>query len=982
MRLKRILPILLFLILPSWAFGQSGKITGVLTDSESGEPLIGATVSIQGTTKGAQADLDGRYLLLNVAPGTYTLEARYIGYATFVIQEVVVRTDLTTEQNFALTQETFEGEEVVVTAERQLVLKDVTSSEARVSSEEIEKLPVQEVGDVVQLQAGVNVGNNGGIFIRGGRASEVSYVVDGIRVSDDYNRSQGVRLENQAIQELQVISGSFNAEYGQALSGVINVVTKAGNNNFEGNVEAWTGGYIVSDGDLYDGLATRPWDLDPSRTYNVAASLSGPIIKDKLTFFASTRVFENEGWFVGRNAFSPQGPLQDTLALNTDFNSYRTRYGQQVDFSQPWYSLDTTVIGGQNALILSDSGVRDSSSVNMNEFRSQSFQGNLQWRYSNAFRMNLIANIGLEDGNSYSHSNRLVPLGQPTFDNFNYSVNLKTTITPSSKTFITLNAATRYNRSESFLFDDPYDPRYFNFENVARFGGQAPGLPNQFNQLSTANNRFFRSTESFIFKADISSQVNEHHFIKGGINVQLDDLNFDQYSLQPLDEAAGVVIPDFIPEDQRQFIELGVPDEESPFRQVFSNQPYTLSAFIQDKMEYEKLVINVGLRFDYFEPNARVAADPRDPDINLPQLAENRFRDENGNGLQDPGEPLVTRAEREEYWWRDVDAKFQLSPRFGVAYPINEKGVVYFSYGYFFQMPEYNFLYQNSQIRLQETQAAVGPFGNPDLDPERSIQYEVGLKQELFEGTALELVIFNKDSRDFVSSGPIQTTYGVPRYGTFINRDYLVSRGLTLTWRQLLSRRAQFAVDYTFSIVEGSNSDPRAEFFEAQGSGLAASDTAGASASLIQLIQPLDWDRRHILNSTFFYTGNDWQLNLVGRFLSGTPYTPDGTGIQDRVTTGFAVSTRQLRNIARLPARFTIDVNASKDFNLGKNRLRTFIRVFNLFDFQNINSVFADSGEPDMPLNFNEATADPLFFNDPGRYAEPRRIQIGASINF
>ncbi|PDH54070.1 MAG: TonB-dependent receptor, partial [Rhodothermaeota bacterium MED-G12] len=279
------------------ALAQSGKITGTLLDADTKEPLIGATVGIKGTTKGAITDVDGNYLMLNVAPGTYVLEARYIGYATVVVQDVIVRTDLTTNQDFELSLESFEGEEVVVVAERQAVIKDITSSEARVSSDEIAKLPVQELTDVIQLQAGVNVGNDGGIHIRGGRTTEVSYVVDGIRVTDDYDGSNGLRLENESIQELQVISGSFNAEHGQALSGVVNVVTKAGNNNFEASFRGWGGGYLATnESQLYDGIGTDLASFNPTRMYNYTASVSGPIIRDKLTFFATARKFQNEGW--------------------------------------------------------------------------------------------------------------------------------------------------------------------------------------------------------------------------------------------------------------------------------------------------------------------------------------------------------------------------------------------------------------------------------------------------------------------------------------------------------------------------------------------------------------------------------------------------------------------------------------------------------------------------------------------------------------
>ncbi|GAB5409331.1 MAG: hypothetical protein BalsKO_16960 [Balneolaceae bacterium] len=157
-KMKKTLSLLLFIFVPFLVLAQSGKIQGTLLDAETKEPLIGATVGIQGTTKGAITDIDGNYLMLNVAPGTYIIEARYIGYATVVVQEVIVRTDLTTTQNFDLAPESYEGEELVVVAERQTVIKDITSSEARVSSDEIEKLPVQEVGDIIQLQAGVNVG--------------------------------------------------------------------------------------------------------------------------------------------------------------------------------------------------------------------------------------------------------------------------------------------------------------------------------------------------------------------------------------------------------------------------------------------------------------------------------------------------------------------------------------------------------------------------------------------------------------------------------------------------------------------------------------------------------------------------------------------------------------------------------------------------------------------------------------------------------
>ncbi len=977
---KTLLFSFLTLIFSVSTYAQSGKITGTLTDAETGEPLIGATVGIQGTTKGAITDIDGNYLMLNVAPGSYTLEARYIGYATVVVQEVVVRIDLTTTQDFQLALESFEGEEIVVVAERKAVIKDVTSSEARVSSEEIEKLPVQEVTDIIQLQAGVNVGNDGGIHIRGGRASEVSYVVDGIRVTDDYDRSNGIRIENESVQELQVISGSFNAEHGQALSGVVNVVTKSGGNQFDASVRSWSGGYLASNNSfLYPGIGTEVQNFNPTRMYDVSASVSGPIVKDKLTFFATARRFENKGWLTGRNVYSPHGAFIDTLDLDPDFNTYRTLYNEQVDLSLPWYSIDTIRVDGNDRLLLTDNGTRDSSRVDMNNFESLSFQGNLEYRLSNSLKFNLIGSLGQEEGGGYDHNRSLVPLGIANNFRNNYALNFKTTITPSSRTFITLNAANRYNEQENYLYEDPWDPRYFNFLNISRFKLDIPGN-GQFAMYGTDNNRFFRSTNTYILKGELSSQLNEHHFIKAGVNLQFDKIKFESIALSPISQE-GNTLPPGTPEELIPFVELGYPELNTNGFQRYTESPYNFSAYIQDKIEYENLIINVGLRFDYFDPNTVVPNDPEDPDIFFPTKAENRYRDLNNNGQRDQDEPLITVAERQEYWWKDASVKYQLSPRLGVAYPISDRGVIYFSYGYFFQIPSYNLLYTNSQVLLSETAGNQGLFGNPDLNPERSIQYELGLKQEIFEGTAIELTGYYKDTRDYVSSRPQVTGAPSITYGIYFNRDFSKSIGFTFAFNQYVSRQFNFGLDYTFGSVEGSNSDPSAEFFNIIGQGTRIDSTTQEN-SLTKLVQPLNWDRRHIVNGSMFYTGNTWGANLLARFSTGTPYTPANN--IPGVLVGEVASTRDLRNTARLPARFTIDINTYKNFELSNNAsLQVFLNVFNLLDTKVVNSVYNDSGEATAPLPINISPfADEGFFDNPAFYAEPRRIQFGVSLSF
>ena len=240
--------VILFFLKPLYS-GTTGKIAGRITD-EDNNPLIGCNVIIKGTSLGAASDLDGKYFILNIPPGVYEISSSMIGYGTVTITGVQVIVDLTAKADFTLNTETIEGEEITVTAEKPTVRLDQTSMSAVVSSEDIENLPVTDVGDIIELQAGIVRDPSGGFHVRGGRSSEVSFWVDGVATTDSYDGSSGLEVENAGIQEVQVISGTFNAEYGQAMSGIVNVVTKDGGKNYEGNLDVYVGGYHTLDSEL------------------------------------------------------------------------------------------------------------------------------------------------------------------------------------------------------------------------------------------------------------------------------------------------------------------------------------------------------------------------------------------------------------------------------------------------------------------------------------------------------------------------------------------------------------------------------------------------------------------------------------------------------------------------------------------------------------------------------------------------------------
>ena len=295
---------LILLLLSTDIFGgQTGKISGIIKDKKTGEPLVGVNVSIEHTSMGAATDINGYYVILNVFPGDYTINISMIGYRKVKIQGVVVNADKTTPINIQLEQESVGLKEIVVTAQKPVIDRNLTSSELTVTSKDIKNLPVESLTDVLNLKAGVITDASGGIHIRGGRASEVGYLVDGIPVTDNYSGSQGSTVDVQFLQEVKVISGVFNAEYGQAMSGIVDLITKRGQDHFEGNINVSTGDYLSQANNIFLGINR----FNPIGVSDIKIDLAGPIkILDKrISFDIAARRFGNEGWLFGQRRFNP-----------------------------------------------------------------------------------------------------------------------------------------------------------------------------------------------------------------------------------------------------------------------------------------------------------------------------------------------------------------------------------------------------------------------------------------------------------------------------------------------------------------------------------------------------------------------------------------------------------------------------------------------------------------------------------------------------
>ncbi|MBT6113370.1 MAG: TonB-dependent receptor plug domain-containing protein, partial [Candidatus Marinimicrobia bacterium] len=395
--------IIFIITLSSMMLAGTGKVAGVVTSKDTGEPLPGVNVFINETGLGSATDMNGDFTILNIPPGLYTLQISYIGYATYKIQGIRVSTDQTTRQNLALTQEVIEGEEVVVLAERSMVQKDLTASQTVRTADEIKDLPVESFLGVLATQAGVNQGAGGELHIRGGRSNEIGYYIDGVSVSNPFfTNSLAINVSNQALEEMKVVSGAFNAEYGNAMSGIVNIQIKEGGQKYEGSVSYYSGDYMSNDTDIYTNID----DINMSANRVVEGTLSGPVpgLGKKLTFNISGKSSNNEGYLFGVREHLPD-----------DFAYFPA--------SGNWY--------------VEMSG--DSSYVPMNPRSNFNGLAKLTLKVSPRFKISTQALISQGEWKSYVHSYKYNPDGTYNYMNENYNYSIKINHALNEKSFYEAN---------------------------------------------------------------------------------------------------------------------------------------------------------------------------------------------------------------------------------------------------------------------------------------------------------------------------------------------------------------------------------------------------------------------------------------------------------------------------------------------------------------------------------------------------------------
>jgi hypothetical protein len=933
--LRELLTGLLFVtILTVSGSAQSGvgKLTGKVVDSKSREAIIGANVKIIGTKLGAASDANGLYFVLNISPGTYDVEVSYVGYGTKVFQGIRIVAGITEELNVELASGVTLDEVVIV--DKKFFEEKSTNTTKVYDAEEIQKLPVKGVENIAGLNAGVVVtegsggaSGNASLNVRGGRGGEVLYIVDGVPQNDLYSGANYSQVSNAAIEQISFQIGGYEAKYGQAQSGIVNVTTKSGNPFYTFFADVLTSSFT----DKYG--------------YNLyTATLGGPYLPGNgdHTFFLSAE----RGWF------KDQDPSAITLEV-------------------PSVGLD------------SDTRPNSAASV-------WRFTGRSTHRLGESWVFRVGANINFREFNAYTHSYiKQNAEHNPLVKRENYSLSARLSQNVSKNAFWNLNVGYKlYNneQGDGVWFDNveaygdsianaaigitlPYNGGRINFDEYGIFS-----------ETGRVNNGYFlNNTTALTADFDFTAQMGNHLLEAGGgfnystirlYSIGPIGLASDNLRGLPTEERYKRLQPTAIGYDYTGKTKTSKGDINEP------KLPMLAYAYIQDRFELSDMVLNIGVRFDYFDTKADILRDPLYPYI---------FGDPNAFDAPD-----FTKKEAEIY----------ISPRIGLGFPVTANTVFHAQYGRFIQQPSLDQIY-TTMIDLSSlvTDNNLG-VNNGHVQSEITTQYEIGFRHVVSDMAAVNLTAFYKNTEGLVNSATVffRRSEGgeLLRYITPTNTDFGTIKGLALSLDISRISYFSFSMNYTYSIAEGTGSSTGSSFTAA---------FRNVNGEIPKVIAPLDFDQRHtgVINVDFFVPQGqlgfleNLSANLLLRFNSGRPYTPLESQNLLVGTSNYG-NTKGYVNSAYGPGNFRVDFRLEKAFRISNFILTPYLWVENLLDSDNPVTVYQSSGDPYTTgwittlegQRTAASTPNPeiyksdyrAFERNPDNFGIPRLIKLGFKVNF
>jgi outer membrane receptor for ferrienterochelin and colicin len=925
---NRWLILLLALVAAVATAAETGRLRGRVTDARTGEPLVAANIIVDGTDLGGATDANGEYLISNVQVGVVTLTASYISYQAQKKTHVLVILDQTVTENFALSSERIELGAVEVKSTRANIVPTVSSSGSIMDAEEISKMPVQSLADIIKFQTGVVTSPAYGQHLRGGRPDEVMYFVDGVATSDPLYGYQAARVNPEATAEVIVISGGFDAEYGEAMSGIIQVITKEGRDVTQGRI-------AYSTDELFPGglnFGDNRYEL----------SLGGPMpgLK-KLRYFLSGELYFTDDYNPMRYRLDHQqrqdykGTLKLTYALPVNQGMRFTANGfvarEQYEL-YPYTRDDENHLGFKYNLdhFLSRRERVKKADLSMNHMLTRNTFYTVRVGYFGDHRTQAVRDL-VREASERDFSVRFWE---------DYIFKAEDTIAKDDS--VLFRPIPGYVEQSKSNTNNPW------------------GVYNLFYGTGDYRGFLMHWSDVITVKGDITHNIGKIHELKTGIEVRQNYLSRRYNSL---------------------------PWDPNPFVDSYDVTPVNAAVFVQDRMDFEDLVVRAGLRFDYLDPEAYKRANP--------------------DNVEDT--TLVK-----------ANTKFKFSPRLGVSFPITQKTKFRFSYGHFFQTPSYQYLYNSITAAAYARGNQI--IGNPDLLAQQTIAYELGLEQELAPVVVADLTAYYKDIFDLMGT---RFTPAVPMgYYPLVNEEYGSVRGFEVGVQKTLSDFWTARVSYGLSLARGTASSTYEWYYERYRYGV--DPVTGLELEPPRRDYALEFDERHnaklslgvdLPSDLAVVALRDFNGTVLLSYGSGLPYTPREIR---KLNAGRQTAER---NSSRMPARFSADLNAAKAIMLGRLKLGVNVVVTNLLDNQTVQWVYGATGLPDddgyvtlySPANWildpdatllNTTKYNPVrdhnhdgyitdeeeyvafkmgyldFVDDPANYGPPRQIKLGLTLEF
>jgi len=1017
----------LFLIIslvtfPDSASGQgtTGTIRGKVTRADTGEPLPAVNIGVfetdgTVTTMGAFTNAEGEYVIINVLPGRYMLRASCVGYKTVEVPDLLATVGVSTYQMFAL-ETTFldVGETVVVEANRDLIQRDITATQQNITLENIDRMAATTLADILQMQSNIitrDLTRSDNIFsnnrsteiytMRGGRVAEIAFMVDGLDITTATIGfgNPGLSLSPFSLAEMVVMAGGMSAEFGNAMSGVVNMITREGGHRFDANVEIQSSEITgakrddVRDLTYVQGYLGGPVPLLPNTTFYVSGSAGSQrdmlVFKDDIIYDPSLVVphtvadssgavpypSPGSGLYVNPGQVGPDGrpifPLDlisgwmsygfydtwDAMANITNRVSpqakltlsgqtsglwrmpYNRGFRYDMLFGQPhWYqeaiTMGIPVVGDSlTGTVIPYTGefeFENESNITFEDNKRISFVWTHQPSHSTfyslrgsffSFRRDYRTKRWVNDDGYHSARKYWLP-DDPGEDGIYTAAD--TVWTPDDPMHQVILQPISMFDYMNWDFNDPYRRTYGQW--IQRIGGIADG---------TIGWDGYESSDTWTLKGDITSQLNAKHQVKAGFQYQEMELGY-------LDHQDCWNGPDY------QWISS------------YEKQPWEIGIYVQNKIEYEYLILNLGLRYDasslgetnwWFNPYY-----PTHPAYS-DSLIVNPYRDG----------PIKVNWIRSQY-----------SPRFGLAHPISERSVLYFNYGYFYQPPAYWDVYLGSGEGTTGLNYGISQwrwFGNPNLESEKTVSYEYGIKHQFTDIWALEVSFWGKDISNMAGSVSVPSFYKGqlnPEYRVLVNYDYGQASGIDISLIKRFSHFFSGRVSYSWMRSEANRSEPwggdRAEDITLE---------TGPKRAV-----PLPWDVPHKFNARVslnvpaasgpqvlgIYLLARLSASVIFHASAGRPYTPTTKERQLEARSG------------RRPWTNQWDLKLYRDFETWGLRYSLFADIRNVFDRKNVVTVYSMTGSAEDPGPTYTSWSDQY---DRSIYYGPRRtINLGVRFFF